>query len=131
MKLTLETVDLEYCTLCHCDYVEAREGATADGKLIGRFCKVNNTVVYSEGTQMWFKFKTDSGNGRRGFYAIVSRLKLRKRKHISSAWIDYVTCRLLLSLRICFISSFLASTIIFYIAPFNQPNPRDIALLKK
>jgi len=82
VKLTLKTVDLEYCTLCHCDYVEVREGARPDGKLIGRFCKANRTVVYSEGTQIWIKFKSDSKNKRRGFLAGVSRLKLRKRSPV-------------------------------------------------
>lgn len=78
VKLVLQTVDLEYCTLCHCDYIEVRDGARPDGKLIGRFCKTNKTVVYSEGMQIWVKFKSDSTNKRRGFLANFSRLKLGK-----------------------------------------------------
>ena len=80
MKLILKTIDLEYCILCHCDYVEVREGGSSDGKLIGRFCKANRTVVFSEGTKIWVKFKSDSTYNGRGFLASASRLKLRKSK---------------------------------------------------
>ena len=81
VKLTLKTMDLEYCTLCHCDYVEVREGASSDGTLIGRFCEANKVAVYSEGNRMWIKFKSDSANERRGFLANVGHLKLRKSKY--------------------------------------------------
>ena len=80
VKLTLETVDMEYCTFCHCDYVEVREGTGLDGQLIGRFCEEKNIVLYSEGRQVWVMFKSDVANQRQGLYATFSYLQLRKSK---------------------------------------------------
>ncbi|KAL9973890.1 hypothetical protein ACROYT_G020397 [Oculina patagonica] len=80
VKLVFNEVDLEYCTLCHCDYVEVREGASSDGQLIGRFCIAKRIAVYSEGSQMWVKFKSDMSNEGRGFVASFSHIKLRKSK---------------------------------------------------
>lgn len=80
MKLVLKEVDLEYCALCHCDYVEVREGASSDGQLIGRFCIAKRNAVYSEGRQIWVKFKSDMSNEGRGFFASFSHIKLRKSK---------------------------------------------------
>ena len=80
MKLVLKEVDLEYCALCHCDYVEVREGVSSNGQLIGRFCIAKRIAVYSEGRQIWVKFKSDMANEGRGFFASFSSIKLRKSK---------------------------------------------------
>ena len=81
MRLVIKAMDLEYCTLCYCDYVEVREGASSDGQLIGRFCNnAKKTAVYSEGRQMWVKFRSDIAYQRKGFSASFSRIKLRKSK---------------------------------------------------
>lgn len=80
MKLEIKEVDLEYCTLCSCDYVEVRDGASANGPLIGRYCDAKKTTVYSEGRQMWVKFKSDIAYEGRGFFASFTHIKLRKSK---------------------------------------------------
>ena len=80
MRLLIRAIDLEYCALCHCDYVEVREGASSSGQLIGRFCHSKRTTVYSEGRQMWVKFRSDIAYHRKGFSASFSRMKLRKSK---------------------------------------------------
>lgn len=82
VKLVIKTMDLEYCTLCHCDYVEVREGASSNGQRIGRFCNAKKTAVYSEGRQMWVTFRSDIANEGRGFFASYSRIKLRKSKYM-------------------------------------------------
>ena len=80
VRLLIKAIDLEYCALCHCDYVEVREGASSDGELIGRFCNSKRTTVYSEGRQMWVKFRSDIAYHRKGFFASFARIKLRKSK---------------------------------------------------
>ncbi|XP_020605314.1 dorsal-ventral patterning tolloid-like protein 1 [Orbicella faveolata] len=82
VRLLIKAIDLEYCVLCHCDYVEVREGASADGQLIGRFCNQKRTTVYSEGRQLWVKFRSDMAYQRKGFSASFSRIKLRKKEPI-------------------------------------------------
>ncbi|KAL9973886.1 hypothetical protein ACROYT_G020393 [Oculina patagonica] len=82
VKLVMKGMDLEECALCHCDYVEVREGASSNGQLIGRFCKAKRTTVYSEGTQMWVKFKSDTAYQFRGFSASFSQIKLRKKEPV-------------------------------------------------
>ena len=84
MKFAITSIDLEYCSLCHCDYVEVRDGADANSQLVGRFCTAKNVNVYSEGRQMWVKFKSDMANEQRGFSASFSYVKLRKSKCIFS-----------------------------------------------
>lgn len=83
VKLVIKVMDLEYCALCHCDYVEVREGASSNGLLIGRFCSAKRTTVYSEGRQMWVKFKSDMAYQRKGFSASFSQIKLRKSKYMT------------------------------------------------
>ena len=80
VKLTLETVDMEYCTLCRCDYVEVRDGKSSNGQLIGRFCRERKVVLYSEGRHVTVTFKSDAGNERQGFDAKFSTVNLRKSK---------------------------------------------------
>ena len=82
VRLLIKAVDLEYCALCHCDYVEVREGASAHGQLIGRFCNPTRTTVYSEGRQLWVKFRSDIAYQRKGFSASFSMITLRKSKSI-------------------------------------------------
>jgi len=80
VRLLIKAVDLEFCVLCSCDYVEVREGASADGQLIGRFCNTKRTTVYSEGRQLWVKFRSDIAYQRKGFHVSFSGNKLRKSK---------------------------------------------------
>ena len=82
VRLLIKAIDLEYCTVCYCDYVEVREGASSDGLVIGRFCNSKRTTVYSEGRQMWVKFRSDKAYQGKGFSASFSRIKLRKSKSV-------------------------------------------------
>ena len=80
VKLMINSVDLEYCAMCSCDYVELRDGAKASGPLISRYCEAKASTVYSEGRHMWVKFESDRENEGRGFLANYTFIKLRKSK---------------------------------------------------
>lgn len=82
VKLIIKFVDLEYCNMCSCDYVEVRDGTEASGPLVGRYCEAERTTVYSEGRHMWVKFKSDIANEGRGFLANFTFIKLRKKKPV-------------------------------------------------
>lgn len=82
VKLMINSVDLEYCAMCSCDYVELRDGAKASGPLISRYCEAKASTVYSEGRHMWVKFESDRENEGRGFLANYTFIKLRKKKPV-------------------------------------------------
>lgn len=80
VKFAISTMELEDCSLCRCDYVEVRDGATANSQLIGRFCDEERVNLYSEGRHMWVKFRSDVAMEYQGFSASFSYLKLRKKE---------------------------------------------------
>lgn len=75
-------MELEDCSLCRCDYVEVRDGATANSQLIGRFCDEERVNLYSEERHMWVKFRSDVAMEYQGFSASFSYLKLRKSEFV-------------------------------------------------
>lgn len=79
VKLAITSMELEYCSFCRCDYVEVRDGPTANSQLIGRFCDTERANLYSEGRHMWVKFRSDVILEYKGFSASFSYVKLQKK----------------------------------------------------
>eukprot|EP00794_Sanderia_malayensis_P003246 gene3246-3727_t len=53
---------------CNTDYVELRDGATSADTLIRRYCGTLNTfAVYSHGSSLYIRFRTDGSVVRKGF----------------------------------------------------------------
>ncbi|KTF87440.1 hypothetical protein cypCar_00025640 [Cyprinus carpio] len=70
VTLSFLTFDVEGSSTCAFDYVEVRDGPSADSPLIGRYCGINMPPML-ESTQrsMFIRFKTDSSVSNHGFTA--------------------------------------------------------------
>ena len=61
---------------CTFDYVEIRDGGVATSTKLGKFCgdKLPNTIK-STGNQLFVRFRSDSGDQRKGFSASFKKGK--------------------------------------------------------
>ncbi|XP_041824165.1 cubilin [Melanotaenia boesemani] len=62
--------DLESHSSCSFDYLEIRNGSTADSPLIGRFCgSILPNPIFPQSNQLYMRFKSDFSMARDGFDA--------------------------------------------------------------
>ncbi|XP_017269603.1 cubilin [Kryptolebias marmoratus] len=62
--------ELESHNSCNFDYLEIRNGSTADSPLIGRFCgSALPNPIFPQSNQLYLRFKSDYSNARDGFDA--------------------------------------------------------------
>ncbi|XP_047455679.1 cubilin [Mugil cephalus] len=62
--------DVEGQTSCQYDYLEIRNGSTADSPLIGRFCgSLLPIPIFPQSNLLYLRFKSDFSNARDGFEA--------------------------------------------------------------
>uniref|UniRef100_A0A3Q2TAZ9 Cubilin n=1 Tax=Fundulus heteroclitus TaxID=8078 RepID=A0A3Q2TAZ9_FUNHE len=62
--------DVESHSNCEFDYVEIRNGSTADSQLIGRFCgQTLPSPIFPQSNQLYLRFKSDYSAARDGFDA--------------------------------------------------------------
>ena len=70
MSIGFEEFDLEQDALCRADYVELRDGGSADSSLVGRYCGSNGPIIYNANSdKLWLKFHTDGKVQGTGFEA--------------------------------------------------------------
>lgn len=70
VQLTFVTLAIEYHPDCNYDYVEVRDGSTADTTLIGRYCGTSLPApITSTGSGLYLKFATDGSVTNFGFRA--------------------------------------------------------------
>ncbi|KAM4718445.1 cubilin [Anableps anableps] len=70
ISLFFNNFDVESHTSCNYDYLEIRNGSTADSKLIGKFCgQTLPNPIFPQFNQLYLRFKSDYSDARDGFDA--------------------------------------------------------------
>ncbi|XP_064190205.1 cubilin [Anguilla rostrata] len=70
VTLSFLTFDIETSSSCRYDYVEVRDGSTANSPLIGRYCgNQEPDLVQSTQRSMFIRFRTDASVSNHGFTA--------------------------------------------------------------
>ena len=66
--------DLAVAVDCASEYVELRDGESADSPLLGRYCESAPMVVFGSTNKMWMRYYS-VGTGRKGFEATWTTMK--------------------------------------------------------
>lgn len=70
ISLFFNSFDVESHPNCSFDYLEVRNGSTADAPLLGKFCGPSvPSPVFPQSNQLYLRFKSDPSNSRDGFDA--------------------------------------------------------------
>ncbi|KAM3605922.1 uncharacterized protein V6R79_007305 [Siganus canaliculatus] len=92
VKLELLDVNIESVQNCVYDAIYVYDGYSSSSRLMAKICGTNNDVIYSTGSYLTVRFRTDSSVQRSGFRAQYSIVAQGSCKYNCGYWVGNCSC---------------------------------------